>query len=343
MSSFYLFILFILFLSSSECFGNPPTYGAGTVQELGGLKAYVRGPSDSKLAVLLISDIYGYEVPKFRKIADKVAAAGFLAVVPDFFYGDPANSSDPHFNTEPWLKNHTTDKGYEDAKPVIAALRSKGVSAIGAAGFCWGGKVAVKLAGSVDIQAAVLLHPGLVNEDDINKVKVPIAILAAELDQALPAEQLTDFEEILSAKAEFDSLVKIYPGVAHGFTVRYNDEDKFAVKSAKEAHKDMCFGNPPTYGAGTVQELGGLKAYVRGPSNSKLAVLLISDIYGYEVPKFRKIANKVAAAGFFAVVPDISSFENVKPGINPLFLSQNIAQKLRNTNKWQRKRTKSNV
>ncbi|KAK4856271.1 hypothetical protein QYF36_015898 [Acer negundo] len=63
MSSFYLFILFLLI---SQCFGNPPTYGAGTVQELGGLKAYVRGPSNSKLAVLLISDIYGYEVPKFR-------------------------------------------------------------------------------------------------------------------------------------------------------------------------------------------------------------------------------------------------------------------------------------
>ena len=32
------------------------------------------------------------------------------------------------------------DKGYEDAKAVIAALKSKGVSAIGAGGFCWGGK-----------------------------------------------------------------------------------------------------------------------------------------------------------------------------------------------------------
>lgn len=32
------------------------------------------------------------------------------------------------------------DKGYEDAKAIIAALKSKGASAIGAAGFCWGGK-----------------------------------------------------------------------------------------------------------------------------------------------------------------------------------------------------------
>lgn len=31
------------------------------------------------------------------------------------------------------------DKGVEDAKQVIAALRGKGISSIGAAGFCWGG------------------------------------------------------------------------------------------------------------------------------------------------------------------------------------------------------------
>ena len=32
------------------------------------------------------------------------------------------------------------EKGFEEAKPVIAALKEKGVSAVGAAGYCWGGK-----------------------------------------------------------------------------------------------------------------------------------------------------------------------------------------------------------
>ena len=32
------------------------------------------------------------------------------------------------------------DKACEDTKPLIAALRSKGVTSIGAAGFCWGGE-----------------------------------------------------------------------------------------------------------------------------------------------------------------------------------------------------------
>jgi len=31
-------------------------------------------------------------------------------------------------------------KGIETAKPIIEALRHKGASAVGVAGFCWGGK-----------------------------------------------------------------------------------------------------------------------------------------------------------------------------------------------------------
>ncbi|KAB1214269.1 hypothetical protein CJ030_MR5G023182 [Morella rubra] len=231
-------------MSSSQCFENPPTLsstcGAGTVQELAGLQTYITGPLDSKRAILLISDVFGFEAPNLRKLADKVAAAGYLVVVPDFFFGDPiVKFDDPQFDRDSWLKAHNMDKGYEDAKPVIAALKSKGVSDIGAAGFCWGGKVVVKLASSTDIQAAVLLHPSRVTDEDIDDVKIPISILGAEIDHGSPPEILKKFGEKLSVKSEFESFVKIFPGVAHGWTVRYDVEDESAVKSAEESHLDM--------------------------------------------------------------------------------------------------------
>lgn len=97
----------------------------------------------------------------------------------------------------------------------------------------------MKLAGSNDIQAAVLLHPSRITVEDINDVKSPIAILGAEIDHGSPPEQMNHYGEILSAKAEVDSFVKIFPGVKHGWTVRYNVEDESAVKSAEEAHTDM--------------------------------------------------------------------------------------------------------
>ncbi|KDP40091.1 hypothetical protein JCGZ_02089 [Jatropha curcas] len=231
-------------MSSSHCFENPPTlnpnYGAGTVQELGGLKTYVTGPPDSKLAILLVCDAFGYETPNLRKLADKVAAAaGFLVVVPDFLYGDPADVNNPQFDRHVWLKNHDTTEGCKDAKAVIAGLKSRGISSIGAAGFCWGGMVVVKLASCNDIQAAVILHPGLITADEINAVKVPTAILGAEKDKICPPEQLKQLGELLAVKSEIESYVKIFPGVAHGWTLRYSDEDDSAVKIAEEAHSDL--------------------------------------------------------------------------------------------------------
>ncbi|GAB4843476.1 hypothetical protein Ancab_013437 [Ancistrocladus abbreviatus] len=232
-------------VATSQCFNNPPTpvssggAGGGTVQQIGGLKTYVTGPNDSKLAVLLISDIFGYEAPNLRKLADRVAAVGFLVVVPDFFYGDPVKVDDPNFDREAWKRRHVPGKGCEDARSVIAELRSRGVSCIGAAGFCWGGVVVVKLAKFDDIQAGVVLHPGHLSIDDIHKVKVPLSILGAEIDHASPPEQLKQFGEILAAKSGIDSYVKIFPGVSHGWSVRYNLEDESAVKSAEEAQSDM--------------------------------------------------------------------------------------------------------
>lgn len=38
---------------------------------------------------------------------------------------------------------------------------------------------------------------------------------------------------------QIDSYVKIFPKVAHGWTVRYNVEDAEAVKAAEESHENM--------------------------------------------------------------------------------------------------------
>ncbi|CAI9107863.1 OLC1v1007334C1 [Oldenlandia corymbosa var. corymbosa] len=230
-------------MSGPQCCENPPSLssssGDGAVVQLGGLNSYVSGPSDSKLAVLLASDIFGYEAPKLRKLADKIGAAGFYVVVPDFFFGDPYDPSNTEKPLPVWLKFHGQDKGVEDAKPVVADLISKGISAIGAAGFCWGAKVAVKLLASDHVQAAVLLHPSFVTVDDIKEVTKPIAILGAELDQLTPPELIKQFEAILATKPEVDSFVKIFPGVSHGWTIRYNEENQKEVESAEEAQQDM--------------------------------------------------------------------------------------------------------
>jgi len=209
------------------------------VEEIGGLKSYVSGSIDSKLCVLLVSDIFGYEAPNLRKLADKVAAAGFYAVVPDFIRGDPYVPENTERPLLTWLKDHGPEEAFENAKLVIEDLKTKGVSKIGAAGFCWGAKVVVELAKHAYVQAAVILHPSFVSLEDINEVKVPISILGAETDQRSPPELLKRFEEALNAKPKVDCFVKIFPGVSHGWSLRYKDGDEHVVKCANEAHQDM--------------------------------------------------------------------------------------------------------
>ncbi|MTV28762.1 hypothetical protein FTX61_25790, partial [Nitriliruptoraceae bacterium ZYF776] len=75
--------------------------------------------------------------------------------------------------------------------------------------------------------------------DDIKGVKVPIGILGAEIDQRSPPELIKEFEAALKAKPGVNCFVKIYPGVTHGWTVRYKDEDAAVVKCAEEAHQDL--------------------------------------------------------------------------------------------------------
>jgi len=225
----------------SQCCENPPELSGGgggsVVESFGGLKAYIAGSPDSKLAVLLISDVFGFEAPNLRKLADKVGAAGFFVVVPDFFFGDPYDPAKLPIQT--WLQSNGTAKGFEDAKPVVASLKEKGVTAIGAVGFCWGGKVVAELAKTGDIKASVMFHPSLVTVDDIKENKSHLAVLGAEIDQMSPPELLKQFEVALSAISEFDGYVKIFDGVAHGWTVRYDVKDEAAVKKAEEAHQDM--------------------------------------------------------------------------------------------------------
>ncbi|CAN6346923.1 unnamed protein product [Urochloa humidicola] len=230
-------------MASSHCFQNPPALnpagGVGeVVNDFGGQKAYVTGSAGSKAAVLLISDAFGFEAPNLRKIADKVASSGYFVVVPDFLHGDPYDPSNPN-NPGMWLQSHNPQKAFEEAKPVISAIKEKGVSKIGAAGYCWGAKVVVELAKVLEIQAAVLLHPSLLTVDDIKEVKCPISILGAEIDKSSPPELLKQFGQVLSANSGIDHTVKIFPGVAHGWAVRYSEEDAAAVASAEEALQDM--------------------------------------------------------------------------------------------------------
>ncbi|KAJ1267870.1 hypothetical protein BS78_07G091700 [Paspalum vaginatum] len=227
-----------------QCLDNPPDLSlrggeAGeVVNDLpGGLRAYVTGAASASHAIVLASDVYGFEAPLLRQIADKVGEAGYFVLVPDLFHGDYL--SDASKNVTEWLKVHSPVKAAKDARPLFDALMKEGKS-IGVGGYCWGGKFTVEMAKSNDIKVACVSHPYSVTADDMKEIKNPIEILGAQYDTTTPPKLVYQFVHVLRQRTEqIPYFAKIFPGVTHGFACRYNTTDPFAVKTAEQALANM--------------------------------------------------------------------------------------------------------
>jgi dienelactone hydrolase len=205
-----------------------PTH-VGREETLGGARAYVTGSPTASASVILISDIFGVDAPLLRKLADKVAASGYLVAVPDVLQGDPFAGNFAAGDFGPWVAKHPP-KGaaLEIARGTVAAVRATGIESVGVAGMCWGAKVVAYLMKSKDIRAAVQLHPAMLEPSDYEEVAVPIAVLAS------PTDGIEKYEAILASRTSF---VKVFPDVKHGWSVRYDETDPVAVEKANEAHQ----------------------------------------------------------------------------------------------------------
>jgi dienelactone hydrolase len=97
---------------------------------------------------LILTDGFGIS-NNAKLLADGFAAHGYFTVVPDLFEGDPFPDPRPDtFNLQEWLKNGAGGKGHlaEAVDPIVEKIivwlrKKKGIKNVGAAGYCFGGKV----------------------------------------------------------------------------------------------------------------------------------------------------------------------------------------------------------
>lgn len=133
----------------------------GSVSTVYGLSTYVAGKKGDKVVVML-TDVFGYDLVNTRLLADEYAAAGFYVLLPDFFQGDalpaevehqmiPPESAAPRgfFKAvsetasaagkfAPWLYRHRAAVSRPLIDGYLRDLRSDIADAkIGGVGFCW--------------------------------------------------------------------------------------------------------------------------------------------------------------------------------------------------------------
>ena len=217
----------------------------GAEEIVSGRPAYICRPSTpSAHAVILVTDVFGYALPNTRAIADKFAAAGFLAVVPDLLDGDSLPLDALNKGVTPafaeWLARHDNVSHIQGMlAEVTAELREKhGIKRIAIKGYCWGGKFAVLAAATPIIDAFAAAHPSRLEiPASIEAVAHPGIFLLAETDRHISGE----VEAALVAAAQavtsrgLEVEVRKWPGTSHGFAVRGGDDDPKVATARREA------------------------------------------------------------------------------------------------------------
>nr|XP_003408138.1 carboxymethylenebutenolidase homolog [Loxodonta africana] len=86
--------------------------GQGHEVQIEHIKAYVTKPSiNTGRAVVVIQDIFGWQLPNTRYMADMIAANGYTTILPDFFVGQEPWHPSSDWSTFPeWIKTRNAQK-----------------------------------------------------------------------------------------------------------------------------------------------------------------------------------------------------------------------------------------
>lgn len=106
-------------------------------------EGYLAIPSDgSGSAVIVIQEWWGL-VPHIKSLADRFAAAGFVALAPDLYHGVAATEPDHAGKLMMGLAMDQAAKDIAGAADYLAGRSETSSEKIGVAGFCMGGSLAL--------------------------------------------------------------------------------------------------------------------------------------------------------------------------------------------------------
>ena len=117
---------------------------------------------------------------------------------------------------------------------------------IGAAGYCWGGKYAVRLVGSDAltaagkplVDAAFTAHPSKLDiPADVERVARPLSIAIGDRDVVLNEAGRKQVEAILDGKEGVQTEFVLFEGAGHGFALREDEGNENLLAQAVEAEK----------------------------------------------------------------------------------------------------------
>src|SRR5918998_269943 len=174
-------------------------------------------------------------VPHIKDVADRFAAAGFVALAPDLYHGDVARSPDEAGKMMMALNIAQTEKDLRGAVQYLLDHEATTGDSVGTVGFCMGGVLSLYAASKNErVGACVVfygIHPKV--EPDLENLEAPVLGLYAERDQFVPPAAVRELESKLKALGKRAEM-HVYPDTDHAF---FNDTrpEVFAAEAAADA------------------------------------------------------------------------------------------------------------
>ena len=182
----------------------------------------------------------------FQDVAERFARAGYCAIVPDLYHGKVYEYSDFE-NAIGHLKTLKDDLAMQEAGLAIAELHKRPEvrsDAIGAVGFCMGGRFAF-LANAVHadkLGASVAFYGGGIAPDQdpagrqpllhlVDQMRAPLLLLYGADDNSITPEEHGRIATALSAAKKRYTLT-LFPGAPHGFFA--DPRDSYRAEAAAE-------------------------------------------------------------------------------------------------------------
>jgi carboxymethylenebutenolidase len=210
-------------------YDSPKGYG-----RMRGYLAQPAKPSGKLPGVVVIHENRGLN-PHIEDIARRLAVDNFIAFAPDALFplGGYPGDEDKAREVFPKLDQAKTREDFVAAFEWLKA-RPEVNGKVGAVGFCYGGGMVNFLATRLpDLGAGVAFYGSAPNLEDVPKIKAPMLIQSAEVDERINASWPAYEAALKAANVKYERY--LYPGTQHGFnndtTPRY---DAGAAKLAWE-------------------------------------------------------------------------------------------------------------
>ena len=194
-------------------------------------QGYLSEPEGGGPGVIVIQEWWGL-VGHIKNVADRFAAAGYVALAPDLYHGKETTSPDDAGKLMMALNIDRAEKDLRGACDYLGSRSSGG--RLGIIGFCMGGQLALYAASKNENIGACIdfygIHPNV--KPVLEAIKAPVLGLFAENDSFVNPDVVRELERNLkTAGVTLD--FHIYPGVDHAF---FNDErDVYDASAAGDA------------------------------------------------------------------------------------------------------------